>query len=400
VQAAVSVDDVWKRFRLYQERNQSLKAMLVRGRRARYEEFDALKGVSFDVAEGSTFGLIGENGSGKSTLLKCMARILRPDRGSIATNGKISALLELGAGFHPELSGRENVYLNGAILGMPKRQIERRFDDIVAFAGLERFIDTPVKNYSSGMYVRLGFSVAINVDPDILLVDEVLAVGDEQFQRKCSEKFAELKESGKTIVIVSHALGTMRALCDQVALLEHGNLVDVGPAGQVVDTYLGDVHTDRVADGEHGVRWGSGEGKVSQIELLDARGNPVTVARTGDAVTFRLHYDLSQPIDKPVFGLALYSIDGVHVTGPNTRDAGFVPDRLEGAGWVDLHVARLLLVPGIYDVSASLVDYSCLHIYDFRHRALRFDVERGEPEEQYGVTSLGGVWQGLPVASD
>jgi energy-coupling factor transporter ATP-binding protein EcfA2 len=292
------------------------------------------------------------------------------------------------------------VYLNGAILGMPKRQIERRFDDIVAFAGLERFIDTPVKNYSSGMYVRLGFSVAINVDPDILLVDEVLAVGDEQFQRKCSEKFAELKESGKTIVIVSHALGTMRALCDQVALLEHGNLVDVGPAGQVVDTYLGDVHTDRVADGEHGVRWGSGEGKVSQIELLDARGNPVTVARTGDAVTFRLHYDLSQPIDKPVFGLALYSIDGVHVTGPNTRDAGFVPDRLEGAGWVDLHVARLLLVPGIYDVSASLVDYSCLHIYDFRHRALRFDVERGEPEEQYGVTSLGGVWQGLPVASD
>jgi ABC-type polysaccharide/polyol phosphate transport system ATPase subunit len=400
VQAAISVDDVWKKFRLYHERNQSIKAMLLRGRRARYEEFDALKGVSFEIPEGSTFGLIGENGSGKSTLLKCMARILRPDRGSITTQGKISALLELGAGFHPELSGRENVYLNGAILGMTKRQVEQRFDEIVEFAGLERFIDTPVKNYSSGMYVRLGFAVAINVDPDILLVDEVLAVGDEQFQRKCSEKFAEFKESGKTIVIVSHALGTMRALCDEVALLEHGSLIDVGPAGQVVDGYLGDVHSDRVADGEHGVRWGSGEAAISGIELLDASGHSVTTVRTGDAVTFRLHYEFSQPIDKPVFGLAIYTIDGVHVTGPNTREANFVPDRLEGSGWVDFHVSRLLLVRGIYDLSVSLVDYSVLHAYDFRHRAFRFDVERGTPEEQYGVVSLGGEWQGLTVETD
>jgi ABC-2 type transport system ATP-binding protein len=400
VQAAISVDDVWKRFRLYHERNQSIKAMVVRGRRARYEEFDALKGVSFEIAEGSTFGLIGENGSGKSTLLKCMARILRPDRGAITTHGKISALLELGAGFHPELSGRENVYLNGAILGMAKRQIEQRFDEIVEFAGLERFIDTPVKNYSSGMYVRLGFAVAINVDPDILLVDEVLAVGDEQFQRKCSEKFAEFKESGKTIVIVSHALGTMRALCDEVALLEHGALIDVGPPGQVVDAYLGEVHSDRIADGEHGVRWGSGEGAISDIELLDATGQSVTTVRTGDDVTFRLHYEMAQPIDQPVFGLAIYTIDGVHVTGPNTREANFVPDRLEGSGFVDFHVPRLLLVRGIYDLSVSLVDHSVLHAYDFRHRAFRFDVERGTPEEQFGVVSLGGEWQGLPVETD
>jgi ABC-2 type transport system ATP-binding protein len=400
VQAAISVDDVWKKFRLYHERNQSIKAMLLRGRRARFEEFDALKGVSFEIPEGSTFGLIGENGSGKSTLLKCMARILRPDRGSITTQGKISALLELGAGFHPELSGRENVYLNGAILGMTKRQIDQRFDEIVAFAGLERFIDTPVKNYSSGMYVRLGFAVAINVDPDILLVDEVLAVGDEQFQRKCSEKFAEFKESGKTIVIVSHALGTMRALCDEVALLEHGSLIDVGPAGQVVDAYLGDVHDDRIADGEHGVRWGSGEAAITGIELLDASGASVTTVRTGDAVTFRLHYKFAQPIDQPIFGLAIYTIDGVHVTGPNTREANYVPDRLDGSGWIDFHVARLLLVRGIYDLSVSLVDHSVLHAYDFRHRAFRFDVERGTPEEQYGVVSLGGEWQGLTVETD
>src|SRR5262249_60818608 len=162
-----------------------------------------------------TFGLIGENGSGKSTMLKCIARILRPDQGSIAVAGKVSALLELGAGFHPELSGRENVYLNGAILGLGKRQLDARFDEIVAFAGIEQFIDTPVKNYSSGMYVRLGFSVAINVDPDILLVDEVLAVGDAEFQRRCMERFDEMRASGKTIVIVTHALGSVRNLCDE-----------------------------------------------------------------------------------------------------------------------------------------------------------------------------------------
>jgi ABC-2 type transport system ATP-binding protein len=390
--AAVTVDDVWKKFRLYHERNQSLKAAVMRGRRARYTEFDAVKGVTFEVPKGTTFGIIGENGSGKSTLLKCVARILRPDRGSITTHGKISALLELGAGFHPELSGRENVFLNGAILGLSKKQLTERFDEIVDFAGLEQFIDTPVKNYSSGMYVRLGFSVAINVDPDILLVDEVLAVGDESFQRKCSEKFAELKEHGKTIVVVSHGLAVMRTLCDSLALLDHGNLVKVGPAGEVVDHYLGDVHEDRVADGDHGSRWGSGEALINTIELLDRDGHPVTTVRTGDPVTFRFHYDLSTPIDQPVFGMEIHTIDGVQVTGPNTKEAGLVPDRLEGSGHVDLHVDRLLLVRGIYDVSASLLDHACLHAYDVRHRAFRFDVERGEPAEQFGSVSLGGSW--------
>src|SRR3954471_22553739 len=237
-ETAVEVTGVSKRFRLYHERNQSLKAAFMRGRRAKFDEFWALQDVSFSVPAGKTYGLIGHNGSGKSTLLKCLAGILVPDKGSVRTRGKVSALLELGAGFHPELSGRDNVYLNGSILGMSKKQIDSQFDEIVDFAGLETFIDTPVKNYSSGMYVRLGFSVAINVDPEILLVDEVLAVGDEAFQRKCSEKFADLKESGKTIVVVSHALGAMQSLCDQLALLEHGNLVTVGPSQDVIDDYL------------------------------------------------------------------------------------------------------------------------------------------------------------------
>ena len=184
----------------------------MRRHRVKYDEFWALKDISFEVPSGTTFALIGENGSGKSTLLKCIARILRPESGEIVTKGKISALLELGAGFHPELSGRDNVFVNGSILGLSRKEIERRFDQIVEFAGLEKFIDVPVKNYSSGMYMRLGFSVAINVDPDILLIDEVLAVGDAEFQLRCLEKIDELRSAGKTIVIVTHALGSIRSL--------------------------------------------------------------------------------------------------------------------------------------------------------------------------------------------
>src|SRR5829696_1307576 len=193
---AVEVEGVSKRFRLYHERNQSLKAAFMRGRRAKFDEFWALQDVSLSVPTGKTYGLIGHNGSGKSTLLKCMAGILVPDKGAITTRGKVSALLELGAGFHPELSGRDNVYLNGSILGMSRKELNARFDDIVGFAGLEHFIDTPVKNYSSGMYVRLGFSVAANLDPELLIIDEIVAVGDEEFQRRCFDRLYELRRKG------------------------------------------------------------------------------------------------------------------------------------------------------------------------------------------------------------
>jgi ABC-type polysaccharide/polyol phosphate transport system ATPase subunit len=392
--SAISVENVCKTYRLYHERNQSLKSAVMRRARVKYESFAALDDVSIEIPAGQTFGLIGENGSGKSTLLKCIARILNPDAGSIRSEGKISALLELGAGFHPELSGRDNVYLNGAILGLSRKQLNARFDEIVGFAGLEHFIDTPVKNYSSGMYVRLGFSVAINVDPDILLVDEVLAVGDEEFQRRCSEKFAELKHSGKTVVIVSHALGSVRNLCDEVALLEHGKLIAVGPSGEVIDGYLSEVHIDRSPDGEYGTRWGSGEGKIDRVELVDAAGAPATLIRTGDPLTFRMHYDMSEPIPQPVFGLAIQTIEGLTVTGPNTRAAGAVPPQLSGTGFVDLRVDRLMLTPGTYDVTVSLYDYSLSHAFDFRSRTLRFDVERGDVPEEHGVMALGGSWEG------
>ncbi|MGZ4759885.1 MAG: ABC transporter ATP-binding protein [Acidimicrobiales bacterium] len=393
---AVSVEHVSKMFRLYHDRNQSLKAAVMRRGRARYEEFQALDDVSLEVPAGTTFGLIGENGSGKSTLLKCMARILRPESGTISVNGKISALLELGAGFHPELSGKENIYLNGAILGLGSKDIDRKYDEIVEFAGLEKFIDTPVKNYSSGMYVRLGFSVAINVDPDVLLVDEVLAVGDEEFQRRCNEKFAELRAQNKTIVVVSHGLGLMRTICDELAWLEHGKIRLVGPSGEVVDKYLAEVQTDRQTEGDsegHGARWGSGEARITDIELLDDQGRPVNRLHTGEAVTIRIRYHAEQAIERPVFGLAIYNLEGILVTGPNTREAGLVPDKIDGDGVIDLTIDRLMLLPGTYDISASLYDYAIVHPFDFRQRAVRFDVDAGEPHETFGgVMSLGGRW--------
>jgi ABC-type polysaccharide/polyol phosphate transport system ATPase subunit len=392
--AAIVVDGVSKRFRLYHERNRSLKATVLRGGRARYEEFWALRDISLEIEEGKTYGLVGENGSGKSTLLKCIARILRPDAGKIRTRGKMAALLELGSGFHPELSGRENVFLNGSILGLSKRDLTARFDDIVGFAGLERFIDQPVKNYSSGMYVRLGFSVAINVDPDVLLVDEVLAVGDAVFQRRCNEKFADFRRAGKTVVIVSHASEAMRTMCDKVAWLQDGRVVGEGRPEEVVDDYVDQGHEDRVevaADVAQS-RWGSGEVRLTSVQLVDAGGREVTHPSTGDAVTFRLRYRAERAVSKPVFGLALETLDGTWLWAHHTRDAGFVPDEISGEGMIDLRVPRLMLQAGTYDLSASVVDYTTTHQYDYLRRCLRFDVEHGTPRESGGYVALGGSW--------
>lgn len=235
---AVKVDHVSKSFRMYHERNQTLKSAIMRGRRSVHEDFWALDDVSFDVPAGSTFGLIGSNGSGKSTLLKCLANIYFPNKGAITHFGKIAAMLEVGSGFHSELSGRENVFLNGSILGMSKKEVTRKFDEILSFSGVEQFIDQPVKNYSSGMYVRLGFAIAINVDPDILVVDEVLAVGDAEFQEKCFQKFQEFKKAGKTVILVSHSMDTVKTMCDQAAWLSHGRLKAVGKAAPTIKAYM------------------------------------------------------------------------------------------------------------------------------------------------------------------
>ncbi|WP_314146551.1 ABC transporter ATP-binding protein [uncultured Leifsonia sp.] len=239
---AVDVADVSKKFRLYHERNQSLKSAIARRRVSVHEDFWALKDVSFEVPTGSTFGLIGSNGSGKSTLLKCLAKIYYPEKGSIRANGSLAAMLEVGSGFHPELSGRENIYLNGSILGMSRKEVDRKFDEIVAFSGVQHFIDQPVKNYSSGMYVRLGFSVAISVEPEILVVDEVLAVGDAEFQKRCQTKFQDFHKEGRTVILVSHSLATVVEMCDHAAWLDKGVLRTVGDVDSTVEAYQASLH--------------------------------------------------------------------------------------------------------------------------------------------------------------
>lgn len=234
---AVRVEGLGKKFRLYHERNQSLKSAIMRRKVSEFEDFWALREINFEVPQGSTFALIGSNGSGKSTLLKCLARILWPDEGTISSNGRVASLLEVGSGFHPELSGRENIYLNGSILGMSRKEVDRKFDEIVDFSEIGKFIDQPVKSYSSGMYVRLGFSVAIHVQPDVLVVDEILAVGDAAFQEKSRAKFSELHDQGKTVILVSHSLGTVMEMCDQAAWIEKGTLQSVGLVGEVAEDY-------------------------------------------------------------------------------------------------------------------------------------------------------------------
>jgi ABC-2 type transport system ATP-binding protein len=376
--AAIAVEDVSKRFRLYHDRNQTLKAAVVRGHRARYEDFWALRHVSFDIERGETFGIIGPNGSGKSTLLKCLSKILRPEEGRIEVRGAMSSLLELGAGFHPELSGRENVYLNAAILGLTRKQVDARFDEIVDFAGLERFIDMPVKNYSSGMYVRLGFAVAINVDPEILLIDEVLAVGDETFQRKSAEKISEFRDSERTVVIVSHGLGQVRSLCDRVAWIEAGKVVKVGPAPEVVDAYTGDTHEDRDTTATGATRWGTGEVRIGEVELLGADGQPARHIRSGDRMVVRVAFSAPRPVRDPIFGVSIEHVDGQLVAGTTTLRQGLTISAVHGPGEVEVVIPALPLAEGTYDLSVAIVDRTEKNPYDYWRRPIRFDVLHGE----------------------
>ncbi len=395
--AVVRVKDVWKDFKVYREKNDSLKETLLRRRRATYESFWALQGVSFEIAKGATVGIIGENGSGKSSMLKIMAKILRPTKGSVEIDGKISALLELGAGFHPDLTGRENVYLNGSILGLTRAQVDERIDTIIAFSELQDFIEMPVKSYSSGMYVRLGFAVAINVDPDVLLVDEILAVGDESFQRKCLNKLYELKEQGKTIVIVSHALDQIRNICDEAIWLEHGVRRATGRAAHVVDSYLEEVNRQEEEKAsemeaiEHGSRWGSGEVKITGVRLLDEDEKVRRIFKTGEKLIVEMEYEAAQEIDRPVFGVAVHSRDGVHVTGTNSKFSGTVFDKIQGRGAVRYVVESLPLLKGTYVLSAVVYDYACLHAYDHHDRAYLLEVSSGELND-YGVFHIPATW--------
>ncbi|ATQ30211.1 ABC transporter ATP-binding protein [Rhodococcus ruber] len=390
---AVVVEGVSKKFRIYHERNQTLKSAVMRRRRSVHEDFWALEDVSFEIPAGSTFALVGDNGSGKSTLLKCMAQILYPSSGTITAHGRLAALLEVGSGFHPELSGRDNVYLNGSILGMTRPEIDRKFDEIVDFSGVEEFIDQPVKNYSSGMYVRLGFSVAINVDPEILLVDEVLAVGDAGFQHKCAEKFALFRREGRTVVVVSHSMPQLRGMADHAAWLRQGALEDVGPANVVLERYLDSTRADVRIESDGRVQWGSGEAVVDRVEVLDSCGKPFPeVVPSGAEILLRLHYTATQRIDNPVFGFFVEAGDGTYIWGNNTRDVHFRVEHIEGAGAVDLRIPAIPLAVGEFMVGGSVMDFSAQHVFDCVRDAARINIGRGHPVESGGYITMGGTW--------
>ena len=391
--SAVSVENVWKYFRLYHEKNQYLKSTLLRGRRARYDEFWALKGVDFEIPFGSTFGIIGSNGSGKSTLLKCLAGILSPDKGSVSCNGRMAALLELGAGFHPDLSGRENIYLNGAILGMTRSEIDRKLEEIIDFSGLEKFVDTPVKNYSSGMVVRLGFAVATNVDPEILIIDEVLAVGDESFQHRCHEKIESFRQEGRTIILVSHGLMQVAQLCSTVAWLEKGVIQEIGPSYEVIGKYAGQSHDAAPkAEGEIGERWGSHEAEITRAEFVNADGVPVHVLKSGEPISLQIDYTAHMPIKEPVFGIRITHLHGTNVWGSNTKRMGFQPATLNNSGTITLNIPDLPILAGTYDLTIALTDQHETYEYDHWERRVRFDVVQYNSFDE-GLIQIEANWQ-------
>ncbi len=425
---AVVAVELAKVYRRYQHKNQfrTLKSALLTGSLLSdlrpEEKFTALDGVSFEVRKGTTFGVIGENGSGKSTLLKLLAGITKPTRGRLQVEGRVSALIELGAGFHPEISGRENVMINGIMLGLSRRQVLDRFQEIVAFAELERFIDAPVKTYSSGMYARLGFAVAIHVDPDVLLIDEVLAVGDEAFTRKCLDKIGEFRRRGRTILIVTHSLGLVEKMCDDVLWLREGKVEGRGDPKRVVDAYLtyvaggeeellsrehgrAPVESGRAplaapgeAEASHGYRegrWGDREVEIARVRLLDARGRERHVYAPGEPLTLAMDVRARKPTGDFVFGVGLFTADGVAVYGTNTDLEDFVPEALEGEAEVRFEIAALRLVEGSYrlDVAAHKRDGTPYDyhrgLYSFRVRSHTKDVGVHRPEHRWSFA--GGV---------
>lgn len=402
--AAISFDHVSKAFTLRHEQPRSFLEAVTRfpsrSRPSRNERLWALQDISFEVASGETVGLIGSNGAGKSTALKLISRIIEPTSGQVSAKGQVSALLELGAGFHPDLTGRENVYLNGSILGLNRREVSQRLESIVEFAELSRFIDIPVRNYSSGMLMRLGFAVATSFQPDVLLIDEVLAVGDLAFQAKCLQRIAQMQGRGVTILFVSHSLDQVRRLCHRAIWLDQGQVQAVGPAAEVVVEYLSrswkSETIQMLGEGDaagRGRRWGSGDVVITRVEFRDGAGKSCRVFRTGEPFVARIYYRAHQPVRKPAFGVAIYREDGTHVNGPNTAQSGFGIDVIDGEGAVDYVVDALPLLSGRYEFTAAIYDYHSVHPYDHRHRAYTFEVQPDATMEKEGVVHIACRWE-------
>lgn len=429
---AITLDHVSKIYRRYSGRQfATLKSAILQRSLLRElrpnEILPALTDVSFQVPKGSTFGVVGRNGSGKSTALKLVAGITKPTSGTVRVEGRVSALIELGAGFHPEISGRENVYINGIMLGLTKREIEARYDAIVDFAELREFIEAPVKTYSSGMYMRLGFAVAIHVDPDVLLVDEVLAVGDEGFTHKCYDKFAEFKRRGRTILLVTHSLGLVERFCDEAICLDHGRKTGQGDPKRVVGEYMTDVEkeeaaflatsdaeaqqaterpvvlTDRPVDAGAAAtdmnqagegRWGSGGVEILNVRLLDGHGQPSQLFHSGDPAVIQFEVQAARPVEDFVFGVGVFSAEGVCVYGTNTLIEEYAGKRLAGRASVAFRIDALDLVEGTYKFDVAVhrqdgasYDYHRL-LYTFRVKSALKDVGLYRPAHAWTFTGV------------
>jgi ABC-type polysaccharide/polyol phosphate transport system ATPase subunit len=437
---AIEVRNASKVYRRYSRRRQfaTLKSALLSGSLIRDlrpdETFPALQDVTFDVPRGLTLGVIGRNGSGKSTLLKLVAGISKPTTGTVTVHGRISALIELGAGFHPEISGRENVFINGIMLGLSKREITRRFDEIVEFAELEEFIDAPVKTYSSGMYMRLGFAVAIHVDPDVLLVDEVLAVGDEGFTHKCLDKFAEFKRRGKTILLVTHSLGMVERFCDEAIWMDAGRLKAMGDPKRVVGAYITDVSAseeqqlaagdakakdasevvspddpasavlpDNPIDAVEGPadmfrategRWGSREIEITGVQLVGDDGEAGHVFQAGSPLTIRIRMRTPVEMTDFVVGVGIFNAEGVCVYGTNTTLEQYQSVRMLGEAEASFAIERLDLVEGTYKLDVAVhkfdgypYDYHRL-LYTFRVKSRTKDVGIYRPPHRWSFDGM------------
>jgi ABC-type polysaccharide/polyol phosphate transport system ATPase subunit len=391
---ALSIEDVSKDYRLWGRRSQfaTLKSALLKRdlKLAPDAAVAALRNVSFAVDRGEAFGIIGRNGSGKSTLLKLISGILKPTSGKVIVNGRVAALIELGAGFHPEITGRENIYINGIMLGLSRREIDQRFDKIVEFSGIEDFLDQPVKTYSSGMYVRLGFAVAVHVDPDVLLIDEVLSVGDEEFSARCIAKIQEMKYRGVTLLFVTHQLDQVRNLCDRALWLDRGRTEAIGDPMRVVDAYLQEVsgtpapepaepsapapepEKEKAKDHDE-ERWGSGEIVLKRVALTDHQGRELVALGAGTPVILDLDVDVRVPQDDFVFGVGIYHADGTCVYGTNTDVEGYAPEKIEGPVRVRFVVPSLDLVAGTYRIDAAVHTRNG-RAFDYRRNVLRIVV--------------------------
>lgn len=431
---AIEVRNLHKKFKVYLDKGSELKERLLFHNRNRYEERWVLNGISFDVKKGEAIGLIGHNGCGKSTTLKLLTRILYPDQGTVEMKGRVSSLIELGAGFHPDMSGRENIYTNASIFGLSKKEIDARMDDIIAFSELEEFLDNPVRTYSSGMYMRLAFSVAINVDADILLVDEILAVGDVNFQAKCFNKLREIKANGTTIVIVSHSLAQIEQICDRSIWIHEGKIKAEGEPRIIHPEYLGFMgeqrqeiankekarqeakkeKKDNIADEKEQnkkeentetksntesatqqdeiKRWGNGKARIEKVRLINSEGKEQSVFETGSDITIQIEYKVKETVEDAVIGIGIFRSDGIQCYGTNTRIDNVKKFNLEKDGIINVNLKQVNLLAGKYLLDLAIECEIGVPV-DYFKEAINFEVY--SVIDDVGINRIEHQWDGI-----